>query len=207
MVVKRGKKLLRSFQLVNVLNSSGCPTKFKPGHYVKSSAQGAANNAFNKLCNLKNIRGKCSLYVTIKDTTRGHSKHGKEYTYKAERVKLSEPVIRFEGSPNEFKILYKVNSDRVKNLNTIPKCNSSRKRTKGPMKSHSRRTNKRKTEEKKKRRQVRRKMGKRTPGRKRISVKKVSVNNNFNASSYRQNSSSNKQNSSNRQNSSNKNKK
>ena len=181
MVVKRGNKELRSFQVVDVVNTDGCSTKFKPGYYAKRTAQAAANNAFSKLCNLKNIRGKCSFYITVKDTTSGYRLKGKEYTYKAERVKLDTPVVRFEGTKNQFKILYKIKSKSVVN---VPQCKTVRKRTKGVMKKHSRRTNKRNLLQKKIRRRTRKKMGLKTPGPKRISMKFKKLNfNNANKSS------------------------
>ena len=61
----------RSFSVTNVQNVDGCPTKFKPGRYLSVNPVGSAKKAFNGLCNVKNIKGKCTLVVTIRETTSG----------------------------------------------------------------------------------------------------------------------------------------
>jgi hypothetical protein len=170
MVVKRGNRELRSFCVVDVQNSDGCVTKFRAGRYTKSAPVGAARTAFTRLCNLKNIRGKCSLFITVKDTTQGHKCKGKEYTYKLERTKLKKPIIRLAGTDNEFKIEYVSSAKKA----TPPRsCKEGRSRSVGRMKKTSRRANKRRVMEKKQRMSMRKK--------KTVSGKKTkNMNNNMN---------------------------
>jgi hypothetical protein len=125
----------RSFKVVNVQNVDGCPTKFREGRYLSTSPNGAAKKAFNGLCNLKRIKGKCTLLVTVRETTAGTNK--KEFTYKLNRTRLNKPLVMMEGTDNEFRIYYEISSHSTKNL---PKCKSGRKRTRGPMKHKSRRS-------------------------------------------------------------------
>jgi hypothetical protein len=127
----------RSFQVSNVQNVDGCPTKFRKGRYLSANPNGAAKKAFNGLCNLKRIKGKCTLLVTVRETTAGTNK--KEFTYKLNRTRLSKPLVMMEGTDKEFRIYYEISSHSTKNL---PKCKSGRKRTRGPMKHKSRRSGK-----------------------------------------------------------------
>jgi hypothetical protein len=127
----------RSFQVSNVQNVDGCPTKFRQGRYLSTSPNGAAKKAFNGLCNLKRIKGKCTLLVTVRETTAGTNK--KEFTYKLNRTRLKKPLVMMEGTDNEFKIYYEISSRSTKN---IPKCKPGRSRTRGPMKHKTRRTGK-----------------------------------------------------------------
>jgi len=127
----------RSFQVSNVQNVDGCPTKFRKGRYLSTSPNGAAKKAFNGLCNLKRIKGKCTLLVTVRETTAGSNK--KEFTYKLNRTRLSKPLIMMEGTDKEFRIYYEISSHSTKNL---PKCKGGRSRTRGPMKHKSRRSGK-----------------------------------------------------------------
>ena len=60
------------------------------------------------LCSVKKIRGVCTLYVTVKETTRGSS--GKHYTYMCKRIKLRTPKIIKDVNGNE---LYKVEYESV----------------------------------------------------------------------------------------------
>jgi len=128
----------RSFSVANVQNVDGCPTKFKPGRYLSTNPVGSAKKAFNGLCNVKNIKGKCTLVVTMRETSSGSPK--KEFTYKCERIKLKEPVVIMAGTPNEFRRMYDIkaiSSEPIKN------CKSGRVRTRGPMrKKHTKRRNK-----------------------------------------------------------------
>ena len=127
----------RSFQVSNVQNIDGCPTKFRQGRYLSTNPNGAAKKAFNGLCNLKRIKGKCTFLVTVRETTSGSNK--KEFTYKLNRTRLSKPLVMMEGTDKEFRIYYEIRSHSTKNL---PKCKSGRKRTRGPMKHKSRRSGK-----------------------------------------------------------------
>ena len=175
MVVKRGNRVLRSFVVTDVQNVDGCVTKFKAGRYTNKAPSGAAGRAFTRLCNLKNIRGKCAFIVTVKDTTQGHKCKGKEYTYKLDRSKLKKPILRFEGTDKEYKIEYNTTMKKAKQ---IRKCSESRDRTVGRMKQTSRRANKRRMVEKKARMSMRKR---------KISGKKNNVNNNNNRNNNNRN--------------------
>lgn len=141
---------VRTFKVVDAVNTDGCATKFKHGRYT-GNPQGAARKAFTRLCNLKNVKGKCTLYITMQETTQGsgkvemnndNNKKGrvvkKQKSYLVERVKLKEPVVMFEGTDKEFKRLYATKSKAVK---SIPACGKKRPRTRGVMKKTSRRAN------------------------------------------------------------------
>ena len=128
----------RSFSVANVQNVDGCPTKFKPGRYLSTNPVGSAKKAFNGLCNVKNIKGKCTLVVTMRETTSGSNK--KEFTYKCERKKLKEPVVIMAGTPNEFKRMYEI---KALSAEPMKNCKPGRSRTRGPMrKKHTKRGNK-----------------------------------------------------------------
>ena len=126
-----------TYKVVGVQNVDGCPTKFRPGRYHSTSPEGAAKKAFSRLCNLKKIKGKCTLLVTVKRTTQGGDK--KEFTYKLHRSKLSKPIVMMKGTPNEYKILYEVHAQSAKMLKN---CVPGRERSRGVMKRMSRRANK-----------------------------------------------------------------
>ena len=156
-----GRKGPRTFKVVNAVNKDGCPTKFRSGRYT-GNPKSAAKKAFTKLCNLKNVRGQCVLYVTVQETTRGSGKVDrnnnnnnnkdkkgkvvkKEKTYRVERYKLPEPVVMFAGTEDEFKRLY----GTAKSVDSVPACRVKRPRTRGVMKKTSRRVNKSKAKSKK----------------------------------------------------------
>ena len=102
----------KNYKVVKVTRQGNCATKFKPGKYKsRHGPSSAAMKAFNNLCRVKDIRGQCTLWVTVKETTRGSSK--KEFTYKCTREKLSKPVFRFKGTNKEFKIEYKVSCKKA----------------------------------------------------------------------------------------------
>ena len=85
-----GKKGYRSFTLVHASQVDGCPTKFgKHTRYVGSNPSGAARKAFNKLCNVKRIHGKCTMLISVQETTQGSKQ--KVYNYRVSRVKASVP--------------------------------------------------------------------------------------------------------------------
>ena len=87
MVVVKGNRELRSFGIVKVQKQDGCLTKHNENSRLVSANPFAAQKAFSRLCNLKRIRGKCTFFVTIVDTTQGSKFKGKHYTYKIERKK------------------------------------------------------------------------------------------------------------------------
>ena len=113
MTVTRGNRQLRSFAIVGVQRDNGCDTKFnQESRLVSSNPRSAAMKAFSKLCNLKRISGKCTLIVTVEDTTRGYSKQGKKYTYKVDRKKLAKPIVLQKGTNSEYKIRYAVSAKK-----------------------------------------------------------------------------------------------
>ncbi len=81
----------RSFTVVSV----GTKDKLKGdsnagGRYVSSSPAGAARKVGSHICRKSAIRGQCTLYVKLQETTRGSS--GKIYTYKVKRVVVNKKV-------------------------------------------------------------------------------------------------------------------
>ena len=124
----------RSFTVVNMTKSDGCPTKFTGGRYVARTPAGAARKALSYHCAVKRIRGRCALYVKLRETTQGSK--GKQFTYLLHRIKLGNPVVRFAGTAREFRIRY---TTRVKAARGIPSCRSGRTKTRGRMRSRRRR--------------------------------------------------------------------
>ena len=106
MVSKNGKSGYRSFTLVSASKTSDCKTKGYGGRFINKTPAGAALKAFTELCRTKRIKGICTLYVTIKDTTKNGKQRGKVYVYKAQRNRLNKPMIRLEGTDKEFVIEY-----------------------------------------------------------------------------------------------------
>ena len=104
MVQKSGKEGYRSFTVVGVGKHGSCKTKGLGGRFVNRKPAEAARKAFNELCRLKNVKGQCTLIVTIRETTQGSA--NKEFTYKLKREKLNKPVVRLEGTNNEYVIKY-----------------------------------------------------------------------------------------------------
>tara|TARA_Y100000590_G_scaffold185825_2_gene211756 strand:+ start:607 stop:1002 length:396 start_codon:yes stop_codon:yes gene_type:complete len=120
----------RSFTVVNMTKYDGCPTKFTGGRYTGRTPAAAARKALSYHCAVKRIRGRCALYIKLRETTRGSN--NKHFTYLLHRVKLAEPLVRFAGQPNEFKIRYTTD---VKSVKSIPTCRSGRVKTRGRMRS------------------------------------------------------------------------
>ena len=53
----------------------------------------------------------------MRETTKGSA--GKLFTYKLNRMKLREPIIRLEGTPNEFVIAY---ASKIRSVSNPPPC-------------------------------------------------------------------------------------
>ena len=111
----------RTFTVHDARHSDGCATKFAnkdyTGVYVSRSHMAAASKAFTQLCGVKDIKGQCSLYISMRETTQGSPK--KVLTYKATRVKLKEPV-ELQGRTIEF-------TNDVKSAKSMPSCKTSSK--------------------------------------------------------------------------------
>ena len=86
-----GKNGYRSFTIINATKKDGCTTKFHGGKYISKSPMNAAKKAFSELCRVKDIRGVCTLNVSIQETTQGSN--NKVYTYRLHRKKLKNPII------------------------------------------------------------------------------------------------------------------
>jgi len=112
-----GREGYRSFTVVKVGKHGGCKTKGHGGRFVNKTPVGAAKKAFSEFCRTKRIRGVCTLIVTIKETTKGSA--GKVYTYRLNRMKLKEPIIRLEGTKNEYVIEYQT---KVKSVGVPADC-------------------------------------------------------------------------------------
>ena len=120
MVVVKGNRELRSFAIVKAQKENGCATKFNENsRFVSATPVSAAQKAFSRLCNLKRIRGKCTLFLTIVDTTQGARTKGKTYTYRIDRKKLAKP-IELAGRKIEY-------ANKVKKAKSMPACKKSRK--------------------------------------------------------------------------------
>lgn len=147
MVVVKGNRELRSFAVTGVQKENGCPTKYSDtARLVGATPVSAAQKAFSRLCNLKRIRGKCTLIVTVVDTTQGARTRGKKYTYKVDRKKLAKPIILQKGTNSQYKINYTVSARKASpRVNPVGNC----AKTHGPMKKSTPRKNKQ--EEKKRR--------------------------------------------------------
>ena len=128
-----GKKGLRSFEIVNVVNERGCETKFnKNSRLVGRNPAGSARKAFNGLCRVKDVKGQCTLNVHIRETTQG-SNH-KEYMYKCKRKKLTKPLIMMEGKKNQYTIEY---TSHAKSIKALPKCKGKSSKSSGRMKKRT----------------------------------------------------------------------
>jgi len=124
-----GKKGYRSFTVINATKSDGCPTKFTGGRYVSRTPAAAARKALSYHCAVKRIRGRCALYIKLRETTQGSK--GKSYTYLLHRILLKKPIVRSING-NTFKIRY---TTEVKAAASIPTCKSGRVKTSGRMRS------------------------------------------------------------------------
>ena len=126
-----GVEGLRSFTIVDVTKHGGCRTKFRGGLYKSRNPVGAARKAFTKFCKFKRIRGVCTLYVTVRETTKGSAK--KVYTYKLNRHKLAKPLVRRPKGGKEFVIQYR---STAISKNVPDSCLKDKPvQTRGPMKS------------------------------------------------------------------------
>ena len=132
---KSGK---RSFTINNVYHVDGCPTKFShkdnTGRFIKISAQRAASAALSELCRVKRIRGQCTLYIEMRETTQGSS--GKLFAYHAKRIHLKKPI---EYTLPDGKVIKKYYFNKVTPVTNVPteKCPKSHKSSGSMISSHS----------------------------------------------------------------------
>ena len=90
--------------------------------------QEAASKALTQLCNVKKVRGQCTLFVKMRETTQGSKK--KEFLYNVKREKLNNPV-ELSGRTLEYK-------NRVKSTDSMPNCKKSHKSSGRMRKQHTR---------------------------------------------------------------------
>ena len=103
--MEKGKK---SYKIVHVKKSNGCVTKHNhDSRFISRTPNGAAKKALTALCSQKSIKGVCTLYITLQESTRGSSK--KQFTYMCKRQKLKQPLeIKDKKGKVLFKVEYKV---------------------------------------------------------------------------------------------------
>lgn len=111
----KGHKV-RSFTITDAAHIDGCPTKFSnkdyTGDFTSSSTPArAASKAVSQLCRVKRVKGQCTLYVKIRETTRESKK--KEFSYKIKRVKKDNKSIKSSPFGNEY-------DNIVKSIKHIP---------------------------------------------------------------------------------------
>lgn len=131
--------MIRTFKVVDAKRQNKCDTKFKPGRYTGKAPVDAALKAFNQLCRVKKIRGVCTLVITVQETTRGSE--GKLFSYKLNRMKLKEPLVRFEGTDKEYFIKYK-NVAKSVTVEKLPKCKRTDGKSSGVMKAFRKKSKK-----------------------------------------------------------------
>lgn len=115
-------KQKRSFTIADAKHVDGCPTKFASkgytGTYTGSNPAQAAKKAFSQLCRVKRVRGACSLYVSVRETTQ-EAPNKKEFVYKLTRTKLDKPV-----TIGDYEVKY---TTGIKSAKKMPECPKSRK--------------------------------------------------------------------------------
>lgn len=86
----------RSFTVEKIETSSGKKkgSENLGGRFLSSTPSGAAKKVGSKVCRNSSIKGQCTLYITIRETTQG-SDH-KEFTYKVKRM-LDPVTIVHDG--------------------------------------------------------------------------------------------------------------
>ena len=111
----------RRFTIHDARHANGCATKFKSkdysGIYESSAPSSAAMKALTQLCRAKKTKGRCTLYLTMREITQGNNKKAngepKLYHYKVKREKLKKP-IELKGRVVEYK-------NSCKSVKSVPK--------------------------------------------------------------------------------------
>jgi hypothetical protein len=82
----------RSFTLVSVNDKRKAKSAENAGgRYISTTPAGAARKAASQICRQSSIRGQCTLYVAVQETTQGSA--GKVFYYKIKRVVVNEKVV------------------------------------------------------------------------------------------------------------------
>ena len=81
----------RSFTIVSVSSKKGSKSSANAGgRFESSTPSSAARKAASRVCRNSKIRGQCTLFVAVKETTQGST--GKVFHYKVKRVLVNEKV-------------------------------------------------------------------------------------------------------------------
>lgn len=101
----KSKKPMRTFTIEDAAHADNCGTKFqvkgKSGRFHNRDPKAAASKAFSSLCRRKRIKGRCVLYISVRETTQGSNKRGVVKTYRFTRRKVSPEEVGPFG--NEYK--------------------------------------------------------------------------------------------------------
>ena len=123
----------RSFTINHAYHVDGCPTKFShndyTGRYKAHTPQRAAEKALSYLCHVKRIKGQCTLYIEMRETTQG-SEH-KIFAYKVKRIRYATPLV--VGDRTYYYKRHAVAVDRV----PTEKCPKSHKTSGRMISRHS----------------------------------------------------------------------
>ena len=84
----------------------------KNHRYISKTPRDAASKAISRACRLKDIRGQCTLLVTMKETTRGSA--NKEYKYRAKRIKEKDPFVLETDDGDKIPFKYR---NQLKSMN------------------------------------------------------------------------------------------
>ena len=110
----------RTFTILDARHVDGCPTKFSSKGYtgrLRRNPSSAASKAASGLCRVKRIKGKCTLFVAVRETTQGSKK--KVYRYKVSRSKRKVP-LELKGRTIEYE-------NKIKSVSSFPGCAKSHK--------------------------------------------------------------------------------
>ena len=123
----------RTFTVVGVETSSGSKRGKgnEGGRFVSSSASGAARKAATKICRSTKVKGRCSLVISLRETSKD-SKH-KEYVYHVKRILDPKTVIR-----NGVEVEYKYRTEVHAHKKSAKKSRSKKSAKKSAKKSKSR---------------------------------------------------------------------
>lgn len=85
----------RTFTIDHAAHADSCDTKFKihgsTGRFKHKDPRGAAKKAFSSLCRRKRIKGRCVLYISVREITQASPTKGKVFTYRFTRRKSAVP--------------------------------------------------------------------------------------------------------------------
>jgi len=100
------KRKMRTFTVIEVSTVHGVVKGRENlgGVFHNETPVGAARKAASKICSMSKIRGRCTLIITVQETTRGSL--NKIYRYKVTRIKDVKEVVR-DGVPITFRYVTK----------------------------------------------------------------------------------------------------